>query len=114
MNSTFKAKLSELALLVISINNAIILQFGKQITFSFTRIVTNFYLFVTSQHAEFDETKIVEEIKIAETGFESAPQAVMQLYLSFSFKRIDKTEFTTDRLFKGKFLFFNAETKSEI
>ena len=65
--------------------------------------MTNFYLFVTGQHAEFDETKIVEEIKIAETGFESAPQAVMQLYLAFSFGRRNNNEITTDSLFKGKF-----------
>ena len=65
--------------------------------------MTNFYLFVTGQHAEFDETKIVEEIKIAETGFESAPQAVMQLYLAFSFGRRNNNEISTDGLFKGEF-----------
>ncbi len=66
--------------------------------------MTNFYLFVNGQHAEFDETKIVEEIKIAETGFESAPQAVMQLYLAFSFgrKRVNENaEIPADLLFKG-------------
>jgi hypothetical protein len=57
-------------------------------------------MFVTGQHAEYDETKIVEEIKIAETGFESAPQAVMQLYLAFSAGKRE-TRVDAAQLFKG-------------
>ena len=54
-----------------------------QFTFLNFRIVTSFYLFITGKHAEYDETKIVQKLKIAESGFESAPQAVMQLYFAF-------------------------------
>ena len=39
---------------------------------------------LVSDHDDKDyQMKIVDEMKIAETGFESAPQAVMQLYLAF-------------------------------
>ena len=58
-------------------------------------------MFVSGQHAEYDETKIVEEIKIAETGFESAPQAVMQLYLAFNAGK-RQTGVDAEQLFKGK------------
>ena len=63
--------------------------------------MTTFYLFITGQHSEYDETKIVEEIKIAETGYEAAPQAVMQLYLAFSMAP-DEIGLTGDQLIKGK------------
>ena len=44
-----------------------------------------------------DQMRIVDEMKIAETGFESAPQAVMQLYLVFKKINDDSANFWTGR-----------------
>lgn len=64
-------------------------------------IVLNFYLFVSGKHEDFDQTQIVEEIKLAETCFEAAPQAVMQLYLAFSFAVGKEPGLTLAQGFKG-------------
>ena len=60
----------------------------------------NFYQFASGKHEEYDQTHIVEEIKVAETAFEAAPQAVMQLYLAFSLAK-EEPGLTIPKLLKG-------------
>ena len=49
-----------------------------------------------------DQMRIVDEMKIAETGFESAPQAVMQLYLAFNLVNT-QSDSATQILLTGNF-----------
>ena len=81
----------------------------------FYRIVTNFYWFVIGENEDYDKTGIVECIKIAETGFESAPQAIMQLYLAFNWGNKQPTELGLEHIdvqqmiFTGNFKYSRKE-----
>ena len=58
-------------------------------------------MFLSGHDASDDHMKIVEEMKIAETGFESAPQAVMQLYLAFNLGNTHSSYFGNQIPFTG-------------